>query len=275
MSYWNDTNPYRKIDNRSTQNLLKLNVSAGIINDTIEGPFFMEGNLNGPAYKNLLRGHISPPFQEIVGNDLGQTYFQRECAVTLFAWNVMNHLDQMFDDKGKRKSDLEDEQPGNNEKIARTHHKSNRKNGEKVDILIETMKELKTEVHQIEEKQNENSDFIKRIIEKNTILKKENEEIRRENFIFKEDLGELKRQKEWMEKEKKKKNNVVVTGNGKHFINEDMTKREREEMKGIREFAENEKGKRVKIGYNKVKDLEWRWNENSGGIEKINDVQEV
>lgn len=56
----------------------------------------------------------------------------------------------------------------------------------------------------------------------------------------------------------------------KVFINEDMTKKEREKQKLIRLFAksEKEKGKEVKIGYNKVivNGEPWRWNKN---IEKI------
>lgn len=55
------------------------------------------------------------------------------------------------------------------------------------------------------------------------------------------------------------------------YINHDMTKMEREKAKEIRKTAkqEMEKGKKVKIGYNKivVEGTSWRWNRNTEKLE--------
>lgn len=58
----------------------------------------------------------------------------------------------------------------------------------------------------------------------------------------------------------------------KVFINDDLTKEEKEKQKHLRNFAKNEKekGKDVKIGYNKVlvNQEEWRWNKIKRELEK-------
>lgn len=50
MRYWSDVNPHWIRENK-TQYPEKLNVWAGIFNDRIVRPFFIEGNLNGPKYE--------------------------------------------------------------------------------------------------------------------------------------------------------------------------------------------------------------------------------
>lgn len=60
--------------------------------------------------------------------------------------------------------------------------------------------------------------------------------------------------------------------NERIFINHDMTKMDREKMKEIRKIAkqEKEKGKQVKIGYNKIEidGIVWRWNKMMEKLEK-------
>lgn len=75
--------------------------------------------------------------------------------------------------------------------------------------------------------------------------------------------------KENIMKNKSKLKNV----SGSVYINEDQTRRERERSKILREIArtEKEKGKTVKIGYNKItiNGEVWRWNKNSDKLEKL------
>ncbi|KAJ8912063.1 hypothetical protein NQ315_016752 [Exocentrus adspersus] len=55
--------------NNPTPNIHKrFNVWAGIIGDKIIGPFFIEGNLNGPAYLNLLQNSIIPELARLFPN---------------------------------------------------------------------------------------------------------------------------------------------------------------------------------------------------------------
>ena len=52
--YWSDTNPDWMLESH-TQYPQKINVCAGILNETLKGPFFIDGNLNACAYEELLR----------------------------------------------------------------------------------------------------------------------------------------------------------------------------------------------------------------------------
>lgn len=71
------------------------------------------------------------------------------------------------------------------------------------------------------------------------------------------------------------KNKFKLKNVGPHaiYINDDLTKKEKEKQKQIREMALKEKreGKMVKIGYNKitVDGEEWRWNRNEEKLDKI------
>jgi len=60
MRYWCGENPNWMIDSRATQNLEKVNVWAGMINNTIVGPFFIEGKLTAQKYETMLRDDIIP-----------------------------------------------------------------------------------------------------------------------------------------------------------------------------------------------------------------------
>ena len=52
--YWSDTNSDWMLESH-IQYPKKINVWAGILNDTLMGPFFIDGNLNARAYEQLLR----------------------------------------------------------------------------------------------------------------------------------------------------------------------------------------------------------------------------
>ena len=73
--YWSDTNPDCMLESH-TQYPPKINVWAGILNDTLIGPFFIDDNLNAHAYEELLRNQIVPRIREITGNNFQNIWFQ-------------------------------------------------------------------------------------------------------------------------------------------------------------------------------------------------------
>jgi len=61
--YWSDTNPDWMMDSH-TQYPQKVNVWAGLLNNALIGPFFIDGNLNAAKYEDLLRNQIIPRERE-------------------------------------------------------------------------------------------------------------------------------------------------------------------------------------------------------------------
>lgn len=96
--YWSDTNP-RWMREHRTQRPLKVNVWAGIIGTTVIGPFFIDGNLNGPKYLDLLRNQIIPAIRNAVGNNFNDTWFQQDGASPHFSVDVRNYLNEVFQDR--------------------------------------------------------------------------------------------------------------------------------------------------------------------------------
>jgi len=72
--FWSDANPHW------TQ---KLNVWAGILNNAVIGPFFIDGNLTAAKYEDMLRHEIVPAIQAIVGDNFEDTWFQQDGAASL------------------------------------------------------------------------------------------------------------------------------------------------------------------------------------------------
>lgn len=239
-------------------------------------------------------------------------------------------------DEGSRKRVREEECSSNSAKTSKSPVKQNRRSEEKLDLLIDLVKALKSDTQQIRKEQEECRQEIKKIRDDNKALREENQELKTENKEIKVKLGELSGKIEWLEKEKKK-NNVVVMGlkidtkdpnelketmesmmqkelevevkvkmahklgervclveferemdkvivmKNKHklknntsekiYINDDMTKKEKEKERQIRNLArvEKDKGKEVKVGYNKItiNGIEYKWNT---GKEKLEEV---
>lgn len=73
---WSRVNP-RDHYNYRTQYPRKLNVWAGIVGNSIIGPFFINGTLNGARYLDLLQNQIVPALQER-GINLEITWFQQD-----------------------------------------------------------------------------------------------------------------------------------------------------------------------------------------------------
>jgi hypothetical protein len=78
---------------------------------------------------------------------------------------------------------------------------------------------------------------------------------------------------EWSGKEKvmKQKGKLREKNEEKIFIDNDLTKQERQIQKKLRIISKEEKreGKEVKVGYRKIiiERLQWRWNEERGRLE--------
>lgn len=90
--YWSRENQHRTLSLR-TQYPRKLNVWAGIIGDHIIGPFFIDGNLTGIKYLNLLQHHVIPTLQQTAGINLDRVWYQHdECP----AHNLAHDYLQVF-----------------------------------------------------------------------------------------------------------------------------------------------------------------------------------
>lgn len=96
--YWCTENPneYRQ---DHTQRPQKLNVWAGILGSQIIGPFFINGNLNGARYLELLQTEIVPAIRNAAkaqNFDMMDVYFQQDGAPAHFSLTVRNYLNNVF-----------------------------------------------------------------------------------------------------------------------------------------------------------------------------------
>lgn len=96
--YWSDVNPHI-IREAHTQYPKKLNVWAGILGRRLIGPFFIEGNLNGELYLDMLQNLIVPAMrtaaaaQNMVWEDV---VFQQDGAPAHFKREVKDFLNATF-----------------------------------------------------------------------------------------------------------------------------------------------------------------------------------
>lgn len=93
--YWSDTNPFWMRESK-TQYPQKINVWAGILNNQLIGPFFIDGNLNSEKYEAMLRNQIVPAIRRIAGDNFDQTWFQQDGAAPHYGLNVRNYLNTVF-----------------------------------------------------------------------------------------------------------------------------------------------------------------------------------
>lgn len=96
--YWSDSNPHWMRE-QHTQYPQKLNVWAGILNNQIIGPFFVEGNLNAAVYEDMLRNEIVPAIRQIAGQNFEAIWFQQDGAPAHYGINVRNYLNEIFADR--------------------------------------------------------------------------------------------------------------------------------------------------------------------------------
>ena len=85
---WLCTNP-REVYTSQMQFRHKINIRAGILNDHLIRPVYMDGNLSGEQYYALLAGEIADRLAEIEENegaDLGALFYMHDgCPAQNFA----------------------------------------------------------------------------------------------------------------------------------------------------------------------------------------------
>lgn len=92
--YWSNQNPHWMTENH-TQHPQKLNVWAGILGNSVVGPFIFNGNLNGPQYLEMLQHNIVPAIHTIRGD----CFFQQDGAPPHYDINVRAFLNQTFPER--------------------------------------------------------------------------------------------------------------------------------------------------------------------------------
>lgn len=99
VRYWCDENPHVFREGH-TQFQQKLNVWIGILGDHIVGPLFIDGNLTGELYLNMLENLIHPLIVEIAENNPNEfdmdITFQQDGAPPHFSRQVRNYLDATY-----------------------------------------------------------------------------------------------------------------------------------------------------------------------------------
>lgn len=102
--YWSTENP-RWVEEAHTQYPEKLNVWAGIFNNRVIGPFFIDGSLTGQKYLDLLQNDIIPAIM-INGQVPLNVWFQQDGAPPHYDRNVRNFLNLTFTNRwiGRRGS---------------------------------------------------------------------------------------------------------------------------------------------------------------------------
>lgn len=96
--YWCEENPNEHLE-AHTQRPQKRNVWAGILDNEIIGPFFIDGNLDGPKYVILLHHQIVPAMVASAGRQnipWNEVIFQQDGAPAHFARLVRDYLDIVF-----------------------------------------------------------------------------------------------------------------------------------------------------------------------------------
>lgn len=97
--YWSESNPHL-FEETHTQTPQKLNVWVGILGNHIIGPIFIDGNLNGTTYFNLLEEIIDPMITDTLEHDNNlledQLTFQQDGAPPHYDRRVRQFLNERF-----------------------------------------------------------------------------------------------------------------------------------------------------------------------------------
>lgn len=93
--YWSDVNPHWMLQCH-TQHPQKVNVWAGIVRNSIIGPFFIDGNLNSIKYLTMLQNDIVPALQNGFNADFQTLFFQQDGAPPHYGVEVRHYLDRIF-----------------------------------------------------------------------------------------------------------------------------------------------------------------------------------
>ncbi|XP_063384877.1 uncharacterized protein LOC134670986 [Cydia fagiglandana] len=95
--FWAFNNPHC-IRESCHQVRFSVNVWAGIINDSIIGPYFIEGNLNGLNYLEMLREVIPNLMEDVPIAYLRDIFYQHDGCPAHYRLEVRRHLDEEFGD---------------------------------------------------------------------------------------------------------------------------------------------------------------------------------
>lgn len=97
MVYWSEDNPHwcRTIAHQDIQG---INVWAGILGDTIIGPYFYDGTLNHNQYLEILQSVVSPYVTSLTDNEEIPVWFQQDGAPAHFHHSVRQYLNVNFPD---------------------------------------------------------------------------------------------------------------------------------------------------------------------------------
>lgn len=96
---WSDENPYWKVETH-TQTPQKVNVWCSIVGSNILGPFFIDGNLGGPKYLDLLLSQIVPAIQDLFPGELfDDVWFQQDGAPAHYTLIVREFLNETFGER--------------------------------------------------------------------------------------------------------------------------------------------------------------------------------
>jgi hypothetical protein len=88
--FWAQANPHWLIEAHS-QFTRKINVWCGIMGTKIIGPFFLEDNLTGESYLELLQNEIGPAIAEVAGDE--EIIYHQDGAPPHYAREVRAYLD--------------------------------------------------------------------------------------------------------------------------------------------------------------------------------------
>lgn len=93
--WWSIRNPMLTKAN-SFQHRFSVNVWAGILNDNIVGPYFIEGRLTGESYLTLLQTMVSSMLDDIPLANLRGLWFQQDGAPPHYHSAVREYLTEEF-----------------------------------------------------------------------------------------------------------------------------------------------------------------------------------
>lgn len=95
VRYWSRENLHR-FYTFGTQYPQKVNVWGGMLGENMIGPFFIEGNLTGSKYLDLLQQQIVPEIRRITGERFGDIWFQHDGCPAHNYGLVQEYLNNTF-----------------------------------------------------------------------------------------------------------------------------------------------------------------------------------
>jgi hypothetical protein len=93
--WWGEQNPH-VVRKHAFQTRFSANVWAGIVNNTIIGPYFIEGGQNGRNYLEFLRHVLPGMLAEVAEENLVDLHYQQDGAPAHFQRDVRNYLDNEY-----------------------------------------------------------------------------------------------------------------------------------------------------------------------------------